>query len=190
MHVQSSLKVVVELLRCVPPGHHCLQTTSSWSMLSARRRARLNSLPSLLVWRYTPSSNRLKAWKSSREKKIPKSIGECTHPFFTLLLIGNGSEEEPSYWMMLCISLWKAVIILRSLEGHPILWSRVDSPFLLTKSRALVRSIKAMYNGYLCSRHFSCSCPSEKIMSIVDLPALNPHCASGYMRSESNCKQL
>ena len=27
-------------------------------------------------------------------------------------------------------------------------------------------------------------------MSIVDLPALNPHCASGYMRSESNCKQL
>ena len=47
-------------------------------------------------------------------------------------------------------------------------------------SKALLRSTKAIYRRFLCSRHFSCSCLREKIMSIVDLPALNPHWASGY----------
>ena len=112
---------------------------------------------------------------------------QVTHPCFSPLLIGNGSQEEPSYWMIPYISSWKPVIILRSLEGHPILRSRVTSPFLLTKSKALVRSINAMYNGPLCSRNFFSTCLSEKIMSIVDLLALSPHCASGYMRSASNC---
>ena len=38
--------------------------------------------------------------------------------------------------------------------------------------------------------NFSCSCLNEKIMTILDLPALNLHCASGYMRSASNCNLL
>ena len=40
--------------------------------------------------------------------------------------------------------------------------------------KALVRSIKAMYNGICCSRHFSCSWRTEKIISTVDLSALSP----------------
>ena len=40
---------------------------------------------------------------------------------------------------------------------------------MLTRSKALVRSIKAIHRGFLCSRHFSCSCLNEKIMSSFDL---------------------
>ena len=40
---------------------------------------------------------------------------------------------------------------------------------MLTRSKALVRSIKAIYRDFLSSRHFSCSCLSEKIMSSFDL---------------------
>ena len=54
-------------------------------------------------------------------------------------------------------------------------------------SKALLRSIKGMYRGFLCSRHFSFSCLREKITSIVDLPALNPNWASGYTLFASFC---
>ena len=38
LHARAKqFKVVVELLRYVPPGQHCLQTTFSSSMLSAPR---------------------------------------------------------------------------------------------------------------------------------------------------------
>ena len=57
---------------------------------------------------------------SSREEKLPKSDGGgSTHPCFTPLLIGNGSEEEPSYWTGPCMSSWEDIglIILRSMGG-------------------------------------------------------------------------
>ena len=120
---------------------------------------------------------------------MPKSVGARTHPCFTPLLTGKGSEEEPSYWTVPFISSWKEVIILRSFGGggHPILCRSMNRPDLPTRSNALVRSIKAMYRGRLCSRHFSYSCLRENIMSVVDLSARNPHCASGYTRSASVC---
>ena len=118
---------------------------------------------------------------------MPKSVGARTQPCFTPLLIGKGSKEEPSYCTVPCIFSWNYVMILRSVGEHPILCRSVNRPDLLTRSNALVKSMKAMYRGRLCSRHFSCNCLSEKIMSIVDLSALNPHCASGYTRSASSC---
>ena len=71
------------------------------------------------------------------------------------------------------------------LRGHTILCRRVNRPFLVTRSKALVRSIQAMYKGLLCLRHLSYSCLNEKIMSIVDLPALSRNCVSGYTRSDN-----
>ena len=47
-----------------------------------------------------------------------------------------------------------------------------------------------MYKGLLCLRHLSYSCLNEKIMSIVDLPALSPNCVSGYTRSDNDCNPL
>ena len=67
------------------------------TFVSARRRARLKRFPLVLVRRYTPSSDWLKAKDSNIEKKMPKSVGASTNPCFTPLFIGNGSEEEPSY---------------------------------------------------------------------------------------------
>ena len=112
---------------------------------------------------------------------MPKSVEARTHPCFTPLLIGKGSDEDPSYCTVPFMSSWKDVIILRSLGGggHPILCKRAKRPCRLTKSKASVRSMKAMYSGCLCSQHFSCSCLREKIISMVDRPAPKPHWASG-----------
>ena len=118
---------------------------------------------------------------------MPKRFGARTHPCLTPLLMGKGSEEEPSCWTVSLISSWKEVIILRSLGRRPILCRSVNRPDLLTSSNALVRSIKAMYRGRLYSRHFSCSCLRKNIMSIVDLSARKAHCASGYPRSTNDC---
>ena len=128
-----------------------------------------------------PSSDWLKAWGSSKEKKMPKSVGVSTHPCFTPLLIDKRAVGADCALML----SWKDSIILRSFGKQPILRNRVKRPPLLTKSKALVRSMNAMYNGRLGSRHFSCSCPNENIMSTVDLPARKPHCASGYIHSAS-----
>ena len=72
----------------------------------------------------------------------------------------------------------EGIIILddhpQELGGHPILCRSMSSSDLLTRSSALVMSMKAMYRGRLCSRHFSSSCLRENIMSIVDLSARNP----------------
>ena len=46
---------------------------------------------------------------------MPKSVGASTQPCFTQLLIG--SEVEPSYWKIHCMSSWKDVIVFRSLGG-------------------------------------------------------------------------
>ena len=54
----------------------------------------------------------------------------------------------------------------QELGGHPILCRSVNRPDLLTRSNALVRCIKAMYRGRLCSRHFSCSCLGENISEL------------------------
>ncbi len=107
------------------------------TLVFARRRARLKRLPSLLVRMKTPSSDWLKAWRSSREKKMPKSVGARTQPCFTPLRIGKGSEDEPSYWTVPFISSWKDVTIFRSLGGHLILCNRVKRPFLLTEVEGL-----------------------------------------------------
>ena len=48
---------------------------------------------------------------------MPKSVGARTHPCFTPLLIGKGSDEDPSYYTVPFMSSWKDVIILRSLGG-------------------------------------------------------------------------
>ena len=62
------------------------------TLLFALSRARLKGkVERLQVWRYTPSSDSLKAYDNSREKK---SVGE-SNPCLTPLLMGNGSKEEP-----------------------------------------------------------------------------------------------
>ena len=74
--------------------------------------------------------------------------------------------------------------MLISLAGQNTLSRILSRPSLLTRSKAYVRSVKAIYNDIFCSLHFSCSCFSE-IMSMADISALKLHCDS-----EEVCKGL
>ena len=92
-----------QLMRCcrassvcavrAPSSANSISLTSTFrTLVFARRRARLKSFPSILVERYTPSSDWLKAQDSSRKKKIPKSVGASTQPCLTPLLIGKAAD--------------------------------------------------------------------------------------------------
>ena len=48
---------------------------------------------------------------------MPKAVGASTQPCFTPLLIGKGSEVEPTYWTVPCMSSRRDVIILGSMVG-------------------------------------------------------------------------
>ena len=116
-------------------------TYTSVPFVLARRRARLNSFPSDLVCRYIPSQEESKAYDRRREKKIPNNFGARTQPCLTPLQTGRGSNVEPSYTTVPFMSSWKETTMLRSLGGQPIFSSRRKNPFLLTKSKALVKSM-------------------------------------------------
>ena len=107
-----------------------------------------------------------KAYNNIREN-MPKSVGARTHPWFTPPRISKGSDVASSYLTMPSMLLRKEEITLSSFGGQPILSSSMNSPLLLIRSNALIRSMNATYSGLLCSRHFSCSCRTENIMPIV-----------------------
>ena len=66
------------------------------TLVFALSRARLNSFPSLLVCKWTPSVDCSNANFSSREKNILNKVGARTQPCFMPLCMGKGSEASPS----------------------------------------------------------------------------------------------
>lgn len=82
----------------------------------------------------------------------------------SMLKVYKLSCQRPLLGSLLWRSSWKDVIMLRSLVGHPVL----KRPFLLTRSRAFVRSMSIILSGCLCFIHFCCSW-RERIMSVVAL---------------------
>ena len=121
------------------------------------KRLKMQRFQRLFLESSTQQSCRIILQLALAKKKMPKRVGTSTQPCFTPFLIGKGPETEPLYWTVPCMSSWKDVIILRSLDGHPILCRRVNRPFLLIRSKALATSVKAIYSGFLYSRHFSLS---------------------------------
>ena len=61
----------------------------------------------------------------------------------------------------------------------------LNKPSLLTN--AFIKSEKARYKGWCYSAHFSWSCLTEKIMTIVDLPDLKTHYDSEQTCSANIC---
>ena len=51
------------------------------------------------------------------------------------------------------MSWWKEAVILSNCGGQPIFFSNWNSPVLLTRSNAFVKSMKVMYSGICCSRN-------------------------------------
>ena len=82
---------------------------------------------------------------------MPKSVGARTQPCLTPLQISNGSEELQLNCTVPFVSVWKDSIMLCTLGGQPIFGRTLKRPSLLTRSNALVRSMKAMYKGMLFS---------------------------------------
>lgn len=72
-------------------------------------------------------------------------------PCFTPLFTSNGVDDDPLNWTIPFIPKWKDCKVLRSLFRRYSL-KRTSR---LTKSKALVRSIKATNTGCFCSLHFS-----------------------------------
>ena len=105
-----------------------------------------------------------KAYCRSVEKNITNSVDARTHPCFTSLVILKGLDEVQLKLIVLGVFLWKDCVMLSSAGGHPIFFRILNNLSLLTKSKALVRSTKAMYSGLHCSLHFSGSCLREKTM--------------------------
>ena len=122
------------------------QTRYVLTLVFALNLAKLNSLPSDLVCRKTPWES-CKAYFRSVEKKILDSMGARTHSCFTPLVILKGWDEVQLKLIVLWMISWKGDIMLRSVGRHPIFFRILNNMSLLTKSKALLRSVKAMYSG-------------------------------------------
>ena len=154
-----------------------------------RRRAGLKSFPSDRVRNRMPSSADLNACFRRTEKKMLKSVGASTQPFFTPLFMQNASVMLPLYWTVPRVPSRNDLMELRSFRRQLINGRILKSPALLTKSKAFVRSINAMKRDCCCSRHFSWSCLSEKIISTLERLERKPQWYSGYTLSASGCRR-
>lgn len=115
-------------------------------------------------------------------EKILKSVGASMHPWFTPVFSGKASDNTPLKQTMLCMSSWKEMTISSSLGEKVIFRSSLKSPLVLTRSKALLKSINAVQSDFCCSQHFSCNWHSE-IISTVDHPALKPALLTCWMLS-------
>ena len=107
-------------------------------------------------------------------------------PVSYLLWLGMGWKMSRSIGCMVpCTSSRKDKIILRTLGEHSILLNNVNISCLLTRSKTFVKSMIAMYSGFLCFRHFSCNCISEKTISME-----KPHYASKLTLSAIFCNMV
>ena len=70
--------------------------TKCLTFVLALSRSRLNSLPSALVCKKTPSVDVLEAYDSIMEKNMLSSVDARTYPCFTPLWISNGLDVAPS----------------------------------------------------------------------------------------------
>ena len=110
----------------------------------------------------------LNAFLRGNEKKIPKRVGASTQPCLTPQRILIASDMLPSNRTVPCMLLWKDSRKVRSFGGQPIGGRILKRSSLLTRSKALVKSMKAMKRACCCSLRFFCSCLTEKIVSTVE----------------------
>ena len=81
---------------------------------------------------------------------IPKRVGASTQPCFTPLpMSSKGSETLLLNCTDPFVLEWKGSVKLCSLGGQPIFRSALKRPSLLTRSKALVRSMNATKQGHL-----------------------------------------
>ena len=193
----SSVRIIYTQLRSDPwctaclresvhPVHSCLwrgTRVASNTLVLAWGLCRLKSFPSLRNWMYTPLSQSLKALSNIAANRMENKVGAKIQPCFTPLLTSKGSEASPFSWILACMLSWKEATSAVSLSGHPDFCRIFHRPLQFTVLKALVRSTNTRWSSWFYSRHFSCSWGTAKTMSLVPLPAQNPHCDWGTMES-------
>ena len=90
---------------------------------------------------------------------MPKIVGGITQPCLRPLRMEKGSEMAPSKFIVPLTSSWKEAMMLSSCGGSACGSSPTvgKAVFCSERSNALVRSMKAVFKGVCCSRHFSLS---------------------------------
>ena len=127
-------------------------------------RRRSNRKPSNRYRRYPPRPRSLMVWFSTQMKNRLKRTGAYTHPCLTQFEMLKGSDASPSESTCSVMSSWNWRIRFTNLVGHPGLDIITQRASLLTLSKAFVGSIKTVKRSIFCSKHFSCTWRTEKIM--------------------------
>ena len=107
-----------------------------------RKRERSNNFPEVRQCHNTPDGFE-KARMSSAVKKIAKRVGARTHPCLTPRFIRKRRDLEPLTWTAACMSSWSFSIMLSNVSGQPQRLMFANKPQLLTRSKALVKSMNA-----------------------------------------------
>ena len=118
----------------------CYVVFSTVSLIAMWRR-----LKGLLSRYYlTSSPMSLIACSSIMLKNMLKSVGAKTQPCFTPFEMGNGLDSSP--FSLICPDWFSCsfITISMNLDGHPSRSRMSHSPFLLTVSKAFVRSTKVI----------------------------------------------
>ena len=159
-------------------GHHAQVQFWLWSWRGGEPPWRANHRWGYLTG-YTQSVEESKTWDKRRRGRFQRVSGLRHSPVslrssYTVPMMRSVGDN---HWLM-------------SVEEHPIFSRSWNRPFLITRSIALVGSIKARWSGLPCSRDFSCSWHTVTIMSVVDLPARKQHGDLGYTRSAVACSLI
>ena len=121
-------------------------------------------------------------WNTQAINKL-NTTGAIKHPCLTPALTSKGSLRSPWLTILAIAPSRKSLIIVRNLGGQPKRCRASQRRDQFTVSNAFVRSTNTMYKARFCSKHFSCSCLTTKIMSEVHRPLRKPHWLSGKMLS-------
>ena len=175
----------VDATKAASSAYSSSQINSRLTFDLARKRERSNNFPE--VWQCNITSDGFeKAHMSSAVKKIAKRVGARTHPCLTRRLIGKRRDLEPLTWTVACMSSWSFSMLLSNVSGQPKRLMIANKADLLTRSKALVKSMNATYRGRCCSIHFSC-CLNVNTASMVERDARKAHWVSGRTLSAMTC---
>ena len=126
-----------------------------------------------------PSPMSRKASARIAYRKMENSVAASTQPCLTSFVTLNDSETSLPTLTFAIIPVCSASIIVVNFSGQPYYLSSCHSPVLPTVSNALHKSTNTIHSGRSCSKHVSCSCRSQNIISTVLRLLLKPHCVSG-----------
>lgn len=85
---------------------------------------------------------------------VQNQVGANAQPCLTPLLMENPSDMSGSYCTFPCMFSWNTFMRNRSVGAHPAFSRTRNRACLSTRSKIVVRSMKAIWRGWCCSQDF------------------------------------